>query len=42
MNDEMPLELTPASLAKLWREIALYLEIWELIRGEPWPAHVSR
>jgi hypothetical protein len=31
MQDVMGFELTPPPLAELWREIALYLEIWDLI-----------
>ena len=30
--DTVSLALTPRSLSELWREIALYLEIWDLIR----------
>ncbi|HEX9350951.1 MAG TPA: hypothetical protein VF877_06740 [Gaiellaceae bacterium] len=32
MTDATSLKLTPACLAELWREVALYLEIWDLIR----------
>jgi hypothetical protein len=32
MANPRTIKPTPASLAELWREIAVYLEIWELIR----------
>jgi hypothetical protein len=38
MNDETQCDLSALSLAKLWREIALYLEIWDLIRRQSSPA----
>jgi hypothetical protein len=31
MHDGTGFELTPPTLTELWREIALYLEIWDLI-----------
>jgi hypothetical protein len=40
MYEEAPLELTLASFAELWREIAVYLEIWDLIRTEALLARV--
>jgi hypothetical protein len=30
-NDDESMEITPAKLLELWREIALYLEFWDLI-----------
>jgi hypothetical protein len=35
MESETPLEVTALALAKLCREMTLYLEIWDLIRQEP-------
>jgi hypothetical protein len=37
MHDEKPFELTDVALADLWREIALYLEIRDLVRQEALP-----
>jgi hypothetical protein len=31
-EEETPIEVGAASLADLWRQIALYLEIWDLLQ----------
>jgi hypothetical protein len=32
MESQRSLSVTSRALAKLWREIAVYLELWDLIR----------
>jgi hypothetical protein len=38
MHEQTAFRLTAFSLAELWREIAVYLEIWDLIRHGGSPA----
>jgi hypothetical protein len=38
MESQTPLSVTSRALAELWREIAVYLEIWDLIRHGGSPA----
>jgi hypothetical protein len=33
-SEKTSLKPTPGSLAQLWREIAVYLEIWDVIRSD--------
>ena len=35
MENEKPIEITTYALAEPWREIALYLQIWDLLPSGP-------
>jgi hypothetical protein len=41
MQHATSLKLTPAALADLWHEIAVYLEIWDLLEQNGFEGHLA-